>query len=324
MPKRTNQFQQLIYLIQDQLQDDAVVTESKMLKDNMTDELVEVDIVVEFTKGAIPIVIGFECTARTKPADRTWANAMVGKHKTLPTDKVVLASKSGFTRGARKFARATDCEIVTLEQAEGVNWTAYFNQLQNLMLAGWNLQPVSCTVGLETHEADKTQAAWGPNPKMRQEQEKQTLLTTLKEFTTEFLNSQKVGLEVVRGWLKHPQRERKETFEVIIRAHPPDAYIEDETGKYRKILDLKIQGKAHVRTTPLSLQPSKFMGVDVAHGTAKNIFDQDDCAGQEVHVTLVQQEKERPKGALMFPSRKGDQRVFSMKFIKEQSEKETD
>ena len=295
-----------------------------MLKDNMTDELVEVDIVVEFTKGAIPIVIGFECTARTKPADRTWANAMVGKHKTLPTDKVVLASKSGFTRGAKKFARAADCEIVTLEQAEGVNWTAYFNQLQKLTLAAWSPQAVSCDFRYETHEVDTTAITFGPNPKTVQKGGEETLSTTLRDFASKILSRQNVAVGVLREWLKHPQRENKKTFEFRISCYPPDTDVEDETGKYRKILELRIQGKVHVRTTPLSLQLSKFMGVDVAHGTAKNIFDPDEGGDQEVHFTLVQQEKERPKGALMFPSRKGDQRVFSMKFIKEQSEKETD
>ena len=95
MPKRTNEFQKLIYLIQHQLADDAIVTESKLLLDNTTGKKVEVDIVVDTQKGGIPIIIGFECTAKTRPATVEWINQMIGKHQGLPTDKVVLVSKSG-------------------------------------------------------------------------------------------------------------------------------------------------------------------------------------------------------------------------------------
>ena len=99
-------------------------------------------------------------------------NGHIGKHKSLPTDKVVLVSKSGFTKGAKKTAEADGFEIVTLEEAEAVNWTSYFNQLQDLMLAAWNLQPISWGVRYERHESDKTEVAFGPNPKMYQEQKK--------------------------------------------------------------------------------------------------------------------------------------------------------
>ena len=46
MPKRTNEFQSLIYLIQSQLTKDATVTESGMLVDKDTGDLAEVDVVV--------------------------------------------------------------------------------------------------------------------------------------------------------------------------------------------------------------------------------------------------------------------------------------
>jgi hypothetical protein len=63
MPKRTNAFQQLVYLIHRQLRDrpDTVVTESKMLRDWVTGEETEADIAVESVVHGVPFVLAFEC-----------------------------------------------------------------------------------------------------------------------------------------------------------------------------------------------------------------------------------------------------------------------
>jgi hypothetical protein len=51
MPKRTNDFQRLIYLVRVNLADGATVTESKMLKDRITGTMREVDICIEGSVG---------------------------------------------------------------------------------------------------------------------------------------------------------------------------------------------------------------------------------------------------------------------------------
>ena len=72
MPRRTNPFQQLIYLIQHHLAACATVTESKFLVDKQTGGQVEVDIVVETKVGGILLVVGIECTAQARPATVEW------------------------------------------------------------------------------------------------------------------------------------------------------------------------------------------------------------------------------------------------------------
>ena len=99
MPKRSNEFQHLVTLIERLLADpDARVTESKELIDRVTGELREVDIVIEWSDGVRDIVIGVECTATSRPASVEWVERMWGKHSSLPTDKLVLVSRSGFWR----------------------------------------------------------------------------------------------------------------------------------------------------------------------------------------------------------------------------------
>lgn len=94
MPKRSTEFQQLIYLIHHQLEKGAIVTESKMLRDRITGQEREVDIVIEVGTGNYTITIGVECVEPSRPATVEWIDKMSGKHQSLPTDKLVLVSKS--------------------------------------------------------------------------------------------------------------------------------------------------------------------------------------------------------------------------------------
>ena len=55
MPKRSNDFQKLIYLIHHQLANQAIVTESKFLHDGAANIDREVDIVIETQVGNYPL-----------------------------------------------------------------------------------------------------------------------------------------------------------------------------------------------------------------------------------------------------------------------------
>jgi len=68
MPKRSNEFQRLIYLIQKQVSPNASVNESKLLLDDRSRAKTEVDIVIESEIAGISIVVGVECTASQRPA----------------------------------------------------------------------------------------------------------------------------------------------------------------------------------------------------------------------------------------------------------------
>src|SRR6185503_6978270 len=96
MPQRSNAFQQLITLLHQQLDDRAVVTESKMLRDQRTGDNREVDIVIDARSGGYPITIGVECIDHKRKASVEWVERMWAKHQDLHTDKIVLVSRSGF------------------------------------------------------------------------------------------------------------------------------------------------------------------------------------------------------------------------------------
>ncbi len=70
MPKRSNDFQKLIYLIHHQLTGEAVVTESKFLHDNAANIEREVNIVIETRVGDL---LGFS------PPQATALQSVVGR-----------------------------------------------------------------------------------------------------------------------------------------------------------------------------------------------------------------------------------------------------
>lgn len=129
MPSRTNAKQTVVYLLRKYgAAADVGVTESRLLRDAVTGDDREVDVVIETIVDGDPILISVEVLGRTRPADRPWVEQMVKKHDRLPTNKLILVSWSGFTASARACATAEGgrISVLTPEQVEedGVPVTA--------------------------------------------------------------------------------------------------------------------------------------------------------------------------------------------------------
>lgn len=104
MPRRTNLFQQVVAIVHQHVAGNATVEESAMLTSRPGGVAREVDVVILSSVGGYECVISIEATARRRPVDITWVEAMVSKHSDLPTSKLILVSESGFTREARRRA----------------------------------------------------------------------------------------------------------------------------------------------------------------------------------------------------------------------------
>ncbi|MFJ7213507.1 hypothetical protein [Amycolatopsis sp. NPDC098790] len=101
MPKRSTPFQAMVHLARQQLATQGVtVTESKFLVDKVLGIEREVDVVIEGELDGEPIVICIEVIERSRPADVTWVQGMLQKHLNLPTNRLLLVSKAGFSRSA--------------------------------------------------------------------------------------------------------------------------------------------------------------------------------------------------------------------------------
>ncbi|NMG68140.1 hypothetical protein GPA19_24735 [Azoarcus indigens] len=118
MPKRSNDFQRLIYLVRLNLSEGAKVSESKMMRDRLTKRFREVDVVVEGKVGSQRVFVSIECRDHQRIADVSWVDAMKAKHDRLDTNVLLLASRSGFTPEARDVASKYGIEVFTLEDID--------------------------------------------------------------------------------------------------------------------------------------------------------------------------------------------------------------
>jgi hypothetical protein len=78
----------------------VTVTESKLLRDAVLGTDREVDIVVEGSFDGEPVVTSLEVIEHSRPATVEWAERIIAKHRHLPTNRLVLVSKTGFTKTA--------------------------------------------------------------------------------------------------------------------------------------------------------------------------------------------------------------------------------
>ena len=118
MPKRSNDFQRLIYLVRLNLSEGAKVTESKMMRDRLTKRFREVDVVIDGKVGSQCVFVSVECRDHKRVADVTWVDMMKSKHERLDTHVLLLASRSGFTPEARNVASKYGIELFTLEDID--------------------------------------------------------------------------------------------------------------------------------------------------------------------------------------------------------------
>jgi len=121
MPQRTNQFQKVVYLLRKHLAgDSATVEESTMLVDSATGEEREVDVTIRGMVGGEDVLICVEVVSWQRRAGVPWVESMIAKHRDLPTNKLILASRSGFTKGALRKAEANHVVTLVLDQTTDV------------------------------------------------------------------------------------------------------------------------------------------------------------------------------------------------------------
>jgi len=129
MPKRSNTFQRLATLVHERLGQDWKVDESHMFTDLVTGEQREVDIVAHITVSTYPIFLSIECRDHARPADVLWIEGVAKKHEHLPTSKLVLWSRSGFTKAASLKARALKIEAISQAEAARADWARLAREL---------------------------------------------------------------------------------------------------------------------------------------------------------------------------------------------------
>lgn len=139
MPKRTNDFQRLIGVIQSHLDLGAGVEEPAVLPDRITGAEREVDIVVRGSVGGHPVVISVECRDRARVDHVGWVEEMHGKHQRLATNVLILASHSGFSEEAIKVADVYGIRCFILDDIDPSSPDRLFPDTQSLWGKTWTV-----------------------------------------------------------------------------------------------------------------------------------------------------------------------------------------
>ncbi|MBU2869651.1 restriction endonuclease [Colwellia sp. E2M01] len=135
MPKRTNEYQKLVLAINKHLaSSNAIVTESKMLYDPVSEQDREIDILIEDNSGLYKLTIGIECTAKSRPIGVPVIEQLITKHKNVGIQKIVIVSKSGFTISAQKFAKKMQIDAISFGQALSQSWPSFLNKARDVRL----------------------------------------------------------------------------------------------------------------------------------------------------------------------------------------------
>ena len=110
------------------------------MTDRLTGERREVDIVIEHILAGHNLLVSVECIDQTRKATVEWVERMAGKHEHLPTDKLVLVSRSGFWSTALYAAKQRGIDTLSITEASAADWNIVIN-LEELEVRHQRLYP---------------------------------------------------------------------------------------------------------------------------------------------------------------------------------------
>jgi len=281
MPKRTNDFQQLIHFIYSQIvPEGATVTESVLLKEQNSPAKREVDILIEYEIAGTKLRIAVECRDRSRKDDIEWIDGLIGKYQDLGVDKVIAVSNSGFSADAIKKASAKKIDTRSLEQALNTDWTKEFIKL--------GIVTITQQIFVDQVEVEAEPA-----------------LEEQPELTFSIVNPQGVFVCTLDGLLKdcynrriekdihkHLQQHFLELFKVLAdlqktllseqKVIPSNVAVIDKNGIAHKILSLTFHTRSVFATKEASIENHFF---EKAHITSATI---DNGESELLHITAVQ------------------------------------
>ena len=299
MPKRSNAFQQLIYSIQHNISEKSTVTESMYLVDRQTGADVEVDIVIEAVVNELPITVSIEVRNRIRAATVEWIRESIGKHATLPTNKLVLVSSSGFTKEAIKKAQENRIEALTLDEAKNHSWSEIVDDFGNndVELAAFSLSWKNYSVNYLTFFKEGIEIV------ISQESLNDCIFTNssngesgrLFDLPGTLLKDNKIALPIMQRWIKEEKDDFIATWNV-----PEGSFLTDEHGNQFKLYYIKIVGSCFVKRESFKFTYNRFQNSHVAHATVNGIVSKEPKNG-EITITIVEQEGKDPISTITLP-----------------------
>ncbi|MGC3982802.1 MAG: restriction endonuclease [Steroidobacteraceae bacterium] len=267
MPKRTNEFQRLVYLVQTNLADGAKVKESLLMRDRLSGGRREVDIVIFGKVGQHDVIVSIECRDHKRVADIQWVDAMRTKHDQLDTSALILASSKGFTPEARAVAEKYGIALFTLEDLGNQDLSMKFGLEGTLWHKTFNISATEVKISVKaTKELVAERIAVLPDNLMYLTDGR--VLGEVKDFVSEMLKTKTTG-----DYLQKEGKEEHKFFE-IFWAPPRDhlgrpLYMQMiKPSVKREIESIRVVGTFAVSIGRFGLRYGRMGNVDIAWGKA--------------------------------------------------------
>lgn len=299
MPKRSNEFQTLIALIESALANASVqVTESKLVKNGAGVER-EIDIALEGAVNDYPILVAIECRDHKRKRTVEWVDQVIGKYDGILANKVVLVSRNGFTKEATRRANEVGYETLSLIQAQSHDWAAEFRLPSKITIESF-LLPVLESVTLVLSKETKDRLADIADSDLKNmliEDKNSTTGTLATDYIDRILNDQKV-IETLRekAFIGGSTK-----VDFAIKFDPPKVGRINDLDNLQ-ILEIKIVARCKKETMDVPLTGHEYRNVKLTTGKGQSLgrdvgiaFISDPAGETTAHIRIAKKPPKKPK-----------------------------
>jgi hypothetical protein len=266
MPKRTNYRQKIIELLESMnAGPGCTVTPSKFLRDIHSGIEREVDVVVERLVDRETSTWSFEVLAENRRADVQWVDRMIGKHETLPTEKLFLVSWSGFTGGARKQAatkpRVALCTPDIVSGGDGP-------RIKTIRVGSIQMTPTETRIGFNRPDGSK---GWiRSEPDIGLYTAAMEPVGPAQQLTEMLLRDPRVGPLARENASVHPERDDLKFFDLYAPIENANLNLyEQDLVELQHITLIEVLGDFHFEEKRLDMEVRELRGQPFAYGTVE-------------------------------------------------------
>jgi hypothetical protein len=296
--KVSDEFEQIVYLIQRQLRNhpDTIVTASKKLVDRNSGKKRQVDVVVEANVSGSTLIVGIEARTSKRKRSIEWVEQQIKKHEHL-SDKLILVANQGFAEDALDLARRHGVETVEFSETVSPDWPALIDGcVAGLVFEAFEFAPSNSKFRYGRPEGAPDLSADGEPAILRlpdgQSGAPLVVLNALIRSRRYF------GDTFWPYWSKLPKEQRSSGHIVDYKFTPQAGlpwWLEQGGWRY-PLQDITSLLTVNVLATKLQARLLQYKDTRVLQATST--LQAGSLAGQTIHFAATERAGERPKGTL--------------------------
>lgn len=291
MPIRSNRFQKLVHMLERQLSGKANVRQSVELADRDTGENREVDVVIDIQSGHQQLRIGLEVTSGR--GGTPWVESMIGKHQLGGlSDRLILVAEDGFAGAAVDKARMHGVDVVSLEEAESLDWTTIVGRYEQLWFARVNLRPETTSLTIEASPDSQAEVVVSPETEILSADGSRR--TTLIQLVHQYLRR----AQILKQVYDREDREKLSSFK-LDGTPDEECFVIDSKGHKRKLTKLHVKGSLDFMISPFDVKSSTYRGVAISYGEFE--FD-----GKKALAAIVEEPDSGPRVSINLSDSEND------------------